>query len=44
LDRPLEIGGVVSLIGNSHELYISCGRLDSGSILMRVIGQNLVYC
>lgn len=44
LDRPLEIGGVASLIGNPHELYISCGRLGSGSILMRVIGQYLVYC
>ena len=44
LDRPLEIGGVASIISNSHELYISCGRLGSGSILMRVIGQHLVYC
>ena len=44
LDRPLEIGGVASIIGNSHELYISCGRLGSGNILMRVIGQHLVYC
>ena len=44
LDRPLAIGGIVFLIGNSHDLYISCGRLGSGSILMRVIGQNLAYC
>jgi hypothetical protein len=44
LDRPLAIGGVVYLISNSHGLYISCGRLGSGSILMRVIGQNIVYC
>lgn len=44
LDRPLAIGGVASIVGNSHGLYISCGRLGSGSILMRVIGQHLVYC
>jgi hypothetical protein len=34
----------VYLIGNSHGLYINCGHLGSGSILMRVVGQNLVYC
>jgi hypothetical protein len=44
LDRPLAIGGVASIVGHSHGLYISCGRLGSGSILMRVIGQNIVYC
>ena len=44
LGKPLEIGGVAGIVGNLHALYISCGRLGSGSIPMRVIEQHLVYC